>query len=278
MESPRFDRCVWQDRRQKTQKQLKILVSPVPRHHPQNWQVLLHQPDNPLLSMGAWKCSSSGGVCSMCLNRTEMLSSTPRSQVQPQGLSFMLGAWQLPIPPSGLSPAPSVCSHWLPAAPSSASPAPPAQPAAFGAAPSVSAVLLCGEEGSPLAAGSQWSGWLEGRGREHHEVECWTFWVDFVKWLAVLCWLLGWGFLDIFLNQKALLSVVVTLIRLVINTNQKWSCQYWLCATGIRSGNSTALGQFQYWFVTGYRHMSHMPSCKKKTPTLQDFLLARLRD
>lgn len=96
-----------------------------------------------------------------------MPSYSPRSPVQPQGLSLRLEAWQLPIPPSAQSPVPSACSRWPPAAPSSAAPAPPAQPAASGAAPSASAALLCAEEGSPPAAGSQWSGWLQGTAREH---------------------------------------------------------------------------------------------------------------
>lgn len=99
-----------------------------------------------------------------------------RNPSKPQRLSLKHTGQQLVLPPFSQSPAPSACSRWQSAVPSSASPTPPAQPAASGAVLSVSGVLLCGAEGSPLAAGSRWSVWLgrsvqntgRGRVREHH--------------------------------------------------------------------------------------------------------------
>lgn len=178
----------------------------------------------------------------MCLNRTEMPSSTPSSPVQPQGLSSRLEAWQLPIPPSSRSPAPSACSRWLPAAPSSASPAPPAQPAASGAAPSASAALPCAEEGSRPAAGSPCSGWLQGTGGNTRE--------GMLSFLGrpweVTC--------------SAVLAAGLGIFRYIFKSESAVSCpnsHQAGCrhkpevkdvshATRIRSGNSTALGQFQY--------------------------------
>lgn len=107
-------------------------------------------------------------------------------------LSLKRAGQQLALPPFSQSPAPSACSHWPPAAPSSASPIPPAQPRASGAVLSVSGVLLCGAEGSPLAAGSQWSVWLgrsvqnTGRVGEHHWWETPNFPDSPGKWIPVL--------------------------------------------------------------------------------------------